>query len=108
MSRSATSAGRARAGSGSAARVVIPTDLKKRVAAEAKRRGLELAPAVRLLLAERVDELEDAARLSRAEEWQRAEAWATWERMKAGDVREASQAQIDLEFEAARAQVASP
>ena len=57
-----------------------------------------------MLLAERVDELEDAARLSRAEEWQRAEAWTTWERMKAGDVREASQAQIDLDFEAARAQ----
>jgi hypothetical protein len=104
MIRSATSAGRARAGRGSAARVVIPTGLRERIAVEAKRRGLELAPAVRVLLAERVDEIEDAERLTRAEEWQRAEAWATWERMKAGDVREASKAEIDLDFEAARAQ----
>ena len=28
------------------------------------------------------------AELSAAEEWQRAQAWATWEKIKAGDVEE--------------------
>jgi hypothetical protein len=98
-------------GTGSAARsqkvdrgpvsVVLPPELRARVQAEARKRGLKLSPAVRALLIERVKELDDAAQLSRAEEWQRAEAWATWERMKAGDRREVSKAEIDAEIDGA-------
>lgn len=41
----------------------------------------------------------DVERLSRAEEWQRTQAWATWQRMMSGDVNEVSKAEIDAEFD---------
>jgi hypothetical protein len=68
--------------------VQLPRDLKRRLAAQATRRRLKVATAARVFLDEHVSELEDAAELSAAEEWQRAQAWATWEKIKAGDVRE--------------------
>jgi len=52
-----------------------------------------------------VVELEDATELSRAEEWQRAQAWGTWEKIKAGDVEEVTIAQLR---EDARSVMAGP
>lgn len=59
--------------------VVLPDDLRREVQREAARRGLGLSPAVRVLVAERLRELADEAELTRAERWQRAQAWASWE-----------------------------
>lgn len=81
--------------------VVLPAELRVRVQAEAQKRGLKLSPAIRALLRERVQELDDAEQLSRAEEWQRAQVWAVWERMKAGDHDEASRQEIDSIFDEA-------
>lgn len=78
--------------------VVLPAELRTRLQAEAKKRGLKLSPAIRALLSERVQELDDAEQLSRAEEWQRAQVWAVWERMKAGDHDEASRQELDSIF----------
>jgi hypothetical protein len=47
-----------------------------------------MATAARVLLDERLRDLEDAHELSQAEEWQRAQAWATWEAIQAGDRRD--------------------
>jgi hypothetical protein len=58
------------------------------VAKEAEKRALKLSSAVRVLVQERVIELEERVALTQAEEWQRAEVWASWERFKAGDRRE--------------------
>lgn len=68
--------------------VPLPPELRERLVAEAERRSLKLATTARLLLDERVRELEDRAERSDAEAWQRAQAWATWEKIKAGDVGE--------------------
>lgn len=70
--------------------VSLAPDLRQRIEDQARRRNLKLATAARVFLAEHVDELEDATDLAKAEEWQRAQAWATWEKIKAGDVREVS------------------
>ena len=78
--------------------VVLPAALRKRLTAEAKRRGLKLSPTIRVLLGERIHELDDAAQLSRAEEWQRAEAWATWERVQAEGHVEATEAELEAAF----------
>ena len=78
--------------------VVLPAALKKRILAEAKRRGLKLSPTIRVLLGERIHDLDDAAQLSRAEEWQRAEAWATWERILAEGPVEATEADLEAAF----------
>lgn len=68
--------------------VSLSDALRTRLAKQADRRELKLATAARVLLAERLDELDDADQLRRAEEWQQAQAWATWERIEAGDRRE--------------------
>jgi len=100
------STARARAGSGHAlgdraARsplsVELPEDLRRRLSGEARRRKLKVATTARVLIDERIAEIEDEAGLSRAEEWQRSQAWATWEKIKAGDVREVSWESLEEE-----------
>jgi hypothetical protein len=68
---------------------------------EARRRGLPLSTTVRTLALERIQELEQAAELSGAEAWQQAQAWATWDRIRAGDRREVSRADLAAVFESA-------
>jgi hypothetical protein len=98
MARGAGSAAKAQDIAQGPVSVVFPRELRARVQMEAKKRGLKLSPAVRVLVAERVRELDEAEQLSRVEEWQRAEAWATWELIKSGDRREVSKAELDADF----------
>jgi predicted DNA-binding protein len=70
--------------------VALPPDLRERIGAQAKKRNLKLATAARVFLAEHVEELEDSTDLAKAEEWQRAQAWATWDKITSGDVRDVS------------------
>ncbi len=62
----------------------LPAELRARLEAQAKRRKLKLATVARVLIDERLSALEDAEALSEAEEWQRARAWASWEKIAAG------------------------
>jgi hypothetical protein len=75
---------------------------RRRLTAHAKKRRLKVATAARVFLDEHLSELDDRTELSAAEEWQKAQAWATWEKIKAGDVREASEEEIRGVFDAAR------
>lgn len=68
--------------------VPLPSDLRERLARQASARGLKMATAARVLLDERLRDLEDARELSQAEEWQRAQAWAVWDAIQAGDDRD--------------------
>ena len=61
---------------------------RRRLVAHAKKRKLKVATAARVFLEEHLGELDDRAELTAAEEWQRAQAWATWEKIKSEDVRE--------------------
>jgi hypothetical protein len=79
--------------------VVLPTSMRRRVASEAKRRGLKLSSTLRALANERLDELADAEQLGRAEQWQRAQAWSTWEKIEAGDRREVSRSELRATFD---------
>lgn len=79
----------------------MPAALRKRLSNEAKRRKLKLATTARVLMEERIAQLQDQAELRRAEEWQRGEAWATWDKIKAGDTREVSLEQLERETMAA-------
>ena len=64
-----------------------------------------MATAARVLLDEYVTELEDREQLSRAEEWQRAQSWATWEKIEAGDHRDVPMARFDEHAAAALARL---
>lgn len=83
--------------------VVLPSPLRRNLAAEAKRRGLKVSTTVRVLVSERIREIEEAQELTEVERWQRAQAWATWEKIQAGDRREVSDAEIEAVFERALA-----
>ena len=73
--------------------------------ARAKKRGIKLATAARVLLDERLAALEDHQALSEAEEWQRAQAWATWEKIAAGDDANVPLARFEEHAAAARARL---
>src|SRR2546425_10335154 len=75
---------------------------RRRLAAHAKKRRLKVATAARVFLDEHLTDLEDRAELSAAEQWQRAQARATWSKIKAGDVREGSEADSEGAVAAAR------
>jgi hypothetical protein len=68
--------------------VPLPAELRDRLVAQAQLRKLKLATTARVLLDERLRELEDAAALSDAEEWQRREAWRTWQKIEGRDLRD--------------------
>lgn len=108
VAKRVTSRERVPAGDEDPLSVVLPADLKLRVQAEAKKRDMDLSQAVRVLLRERVEELEDDTQLRQAETWQRAQAWATWEKIKAGDLREVSKAELDADFDDALRRLAGP
>ena len=81
--------------------VPLPQELRERLVAQAHLRNLKLATAARVLLDERLRDIEDAAALSAAEEWQRQEAWRTWQKIEAGDLRDVPIARFDEHTNAA-------
>ncbi len=81
--------------------VILPARLKSRVAREAKRRGLKLSPTIRVLVGERLEELEESEALDRALAWQRHEAWATWERIRGGERPDVGFDALEADFERA-------
>ena len=84
----------------------LTSELRARIAVQAKKRNLKMATAARVFLDEHVRELEDAVELSRSEEWQRAQAWATWEKIRSGGRQESSLDEIRAHFVRAKARLA--
>lgn len=60
--------------------VMLPAELRTRLEAQAGKRALKLSTALKMLLEERLQQLEQDHQLSRAEEWQRAQVWGSWDR----------------------------
>lgn len=79
--------------------IPLSKDLRKRLEKFAKSRELKLATAARVLLDERLKELEDEVELSATEEWQRAQAWASWEKLREGRERTVSRAAVMALFD---------
>ena len=69
--------------------VPLPDSLRKRLKRHATKHHLKLATAVRSLVEQRLSELEASEQLTQAEEWQRAQVWATWERLQQSGARPA-------------------
>lgn len=55
----------------------LPAALRRRAERYARSRDLQLAGAIRVILSEHLDELEGDEQMTRAERWQRDQAWAT-------------------------------
>lgn len=78
--------------------VVLPADLRRSIAREAARRELKLSTALRLLAAERLQQIEAADQLGDVERFQRAQAWTAWEELQSGRAKEATMAEVDAVF----------
>jgi hypothetical protein len=77
--------------------LTLHRDLRRRLASEAKKRNLKVATTARVLIDERIGELEDEAQLRRAEQWQLKQALATWKKIQAGDRRWVSLRQLEAD-----------
>lgn len=85
--------------------VTLPDPVRRRLEAQARRRGLKVATAARLMIVERLDELDETMDLEQAERWQLAEVMRTWERIRAGDWREVPRTVVARSFASARRKV---
>lgn len=65
----------------------MPVELRSRLRRFAKRRYLGEAEALRLIVAEFLDEDESQRELLKAERWQFKQAYATWQRSLRGEER---------------------
>jgi len=62
----------------------MPPDLRARLRRFAKERHLAEAEALRLVVSERLDEIDNERELVAAERWQFKQAYATWQRYLRG------------------------
>lgn len=85
----------------------MPTALRARLRRFAGERGLGESDALRLVLSERLDEIESDRQLQAAERWQFKQAWATAQRIHEGKEGFVEQREIDETFERARARLRS-
>lgn len=76
----------------------MPAELRARLRRFAKRRYLGEAVALRLIVAEYLDEDESQRELLKAERWQFQQAYETWERHRRGGARAVPDSEIDKIF----------
>lgn len=63
----------------------MPPDLRARLRRFAKERNLAEAEALRLVVSEHLDQVENERELAAAERWQFKQAYATWQRYQRGE-----------------------
>ena len=83
----------------------FPPALRARVKRFAKKRGLEEATAVRLLCAERLEELDLAAEARQSADWQDEQAIRVWEKALREETKVAPDDALDKVFATARQRV---
>jgi predicted DNA-binding protein len=86
----------------------MPPDLRARLRRFAKERHLAEAEALRLVVSEHLEEVENERELAAAERWQFKQAYAAWQRHLRGEERLVSWEEIEKIFADARAGRLSP
>lgn len=81
----------------------LPGSLRQRTQRYARSRNLQLAGAIRAILSEHLDEVEGDEQLTRAERWQRDQAWATARSIVDGTATEVTWEEIQTAAAAASA-----
>ena len=81
----------------------MPPALRARLRRFAKERHLAEAEALRLVVSEHLDEVENERELAAAERWQFKQAYATWQRHLRGEGRVVPWESIQQIFDEARA-----
>lgn len=83
----------------------MPTPLRTRLRRFAEDRGLGEADALRLVVSERLDEVESDRDLLAAEKWQFKQAYADFQRILAGKEKVVERGEIDATFDRALSRV---
>ncbi|MDP9264502.1 MAG: hypothetical protein M3O91_00055 [Chloroflexota bacterium] len=87
----------------------MPAELRARLRGFARERHIGEADALRLVVSEHLDEVQNARELNEAERWQLAQAYATWDKFRAGEGRTVSSDEVRQIFvEALAASAAVP
>jgi predicted DNA-binding protein len=81
----------------------MPAELRVRLRRFAKERHLAEAEALRLVVSEHLEEVENERELAAAERWQFKQAYATWQRLLRGEERLVPWEEIEKIFSDARA-----
>jgi predicted DNA-binding protein len=81
----------------------MPPDLRARLRRFAKERHLAEAEALRLVVSEHLEEVENERELAAAERWQFKQAYATWQRSMRGEEPLVPREEVDKVFADARA-----
>ncbi len=81
----------------------MPGALRQRLRRFAEARHLAEAEALRTVVSEHLDEVENTRELAEAERWQFQQAYATWDRFRRGEGRTAPRGQIERIFTSALA-----
>ena len=85
----------------------MPTRLRDRLRRFAEERGLGESDALRLVVSEKLDEVESERELQVAERWQFKQAYATARRILEGKEPLVDRSEVDRVFEEARARLRS-
>lgn len=80
-------------------RVAVSAEQRRRIAAEAERRGLGVSPTIRTLALERLADIDETRQLARARKWQLEQALRALDDIERGDVREVPWSEIEALFD---------
>lgn len=85
--------------------VAVSGEHRRRLEAEARRRGLGFSPTIRTLALERLTQLEDQRQLARARRWQLERALEVAEEIGRGTARSVSWDEVEAAFDEALEQL---
>lgn len=86
------------AGAGEPLRVLLPVETRAKLAEQASRRGIDIEAVAFALIDERLREIDASHELTVARDWQRGQALSTLEKIRAGDLAEVSEDEIESDF----------
>jgi hypothetical protein len=84
-------------------RLPLPAKTRTKLAEQASRRGVAIEAVAFALIDERLREIDASEELTIARDWQREQALSTLEKIRAGDLAEVSEDEIEADFAAALA-----
>ncbi len=85
--------------------VAMSAEHRRRIAAEAQRRGLGVSPTLRTLALERLADIDEERQLARARKWQLEQALKILDEVQRGNVPEVAWSEIEALFDKAPASV---
>lgn len=85
--------------------IAVSAEQRKRLEAEARRRGLGVSPTIRTLALERLSQIQEERQLTRARQWQVERALEVVDASERGEIGESTWEEIEKIFDEALAEL---